>query len=227
MEPTHHRQTPFALLAILLFTTLFLQSEQAVAATKIFSKISIYPEHAGIFTTVKEQQYVCFGTRLDGTVENITTEVDWFVEDNPLFYQPLKGKEVITINNSGKATTLSSWGRASISACYPKGCGPNNTAFVPGVSLLLQKRGFRVTVDGTYGGVITSAPAGISCGRRSSKCSSSFLLGSTAFLTAEPADGYQHGKWSGDCSGSTSEPCLVSDNSNVGATFTVEDRSTL
>ena len=74
-----------------------------------------------------------------------------------------------------------------------------------------------VTVIGS--GTVTSSPAGISC--ISGTCSSTFLQGASATLTAVPDAGAIFTGWSGGgCSGTG--PCVVNltDNTSVTATFT-------
>ncbi|MHB1094802.1 MAG: InlB B-repeat-containing protein [Gemmatimonadaceae bacterium] len=77
-----------------------------------------------------------------------------------------------------------------------------------------------VTSVGTGTGVVTSSPAGITCG---TQCAWSFEFGSTVVLTAEPASGSIFGGWSGACAGSQAT-CTVemSQLRTVTATFTVQ-----
>lgn len=61
-----------------------------------------------------------------------------------------------------------------------------------------------VTLTGTGGGAVTSAPAGITCG---SDCTETLASGTTVTLTAESAAGSVFAGWSGACSGIG--PCMV------------------
>jgi Divergent InlB B-repeat domain len=74
-----------------------------------------------------------------------------------------------------------------------------------------------VTKAGTGSGIVTSSPAGISCG---STCSASFASGAQVTLTANPADGSTFAGWSGGgCTGTGT--CVVTLNAatTVTATF--------
>ena len=75
-----------------------------------------------------------------------------------------------------------------------------------------------VTRAGEGSGVVTSSPAGISCG---STCSALFAIGSDVVLSATPADGSSLSSWSGaGCSGAAAT-CTVkmSGAASVTATF--------
>jgi parallel beta helix pectate lyase-like protein/List-Bact-rpt repeat protein len=61
-----------------------------------------------------------------------------------------------------------------------------------------------VTVTGAGTGIVTSAPAGVSC---TTACSASFAAGTSVALTATPAAGTVFAGWSGACTGSG--PCTV------------------
>jgi hypothetical protein len=74
-----------------------------------------------------------------------------------------------------------------------------------------------VSLAGTGSGVVTSAPAGITCG---ATCKAGFATGSSVTLTAAPAAGSTFAGWSGACTGTGS--CVVKMSGNtvaVTATF--------
>lgn len=77
-----------------------------------------------------------------------------------------------------------------------------------------------VTRQGTGSGLVTSAPAGISCG---TTCSASFSRNVTVTLTVTPASGSTFTGWSGSCAGSATTAKLVmkSRNLSCGANFAV------
>jgi len=72
---------------------------------------------------------------------------------------------------------------------------------------------------GNGGGVVTSSPAGITCG---SDCSEPFLVGTSLTLTAVPAVGSVFAGWSGACTGTGACNIAVSQADTVTATFTLE-----
>jgi Divergent InlB B-repeat domain len=74
-------------------------------------------------------------------------------------------------------------------------------------------------VRGSAGGMVTSGPAGISCG---SSCSASFPNGAVVTLTAAPGPGARFRSWGGACSGA-SATCAVTmtDARSVTATFSL------
>ena len=77
-----------------------------------FVRIKIFPEHVGVFTTVRKQQFVAFGIKADGKAVNITKKVDW----------KSSNKNIVTINSNGLATVAAgrTFGQVKISCSYPK-----------------------------------------------------------------------------------------------------------
>jgi len=73
-----------------------------------------------------------------------------------------------------------------------------------------------VTLSGSGSGTVTSAPAGIDCGRT---CRAAFKSGTAITLTAAPAAGSTFAGWSGACSGTASCHVTVSANASITATF--------
>jgi hypothetical protein len=82
---------------------------------------------------------------------------------------------------------------------------------------------FQLTVTKNNGGtsLVTSSPAGISCG---TTCAASFVSNTVVTLTATPAQGWLHGTWSGACSGTTAQTCQVtmSQARSVTVAFTAQ-----
>ncbi|MDW8479676.1 MAG: hypothetical protein RML12_07405 [Xanthomonadales bacterium] len=73
-----------------------------------------------------------------------------------------------------------------------------------------------VSRTGSGFGLVSSSPAGISCG---STCSAAFPGGSTVTLTATPLEGSSFAGWGGDCSGSGGCVLLMTATRNVSAQF--------
>ncbi|HET7206901.1 MAG TPA: alkaline phosphatase family protein [Terriglobales bacterium] len=73
-----------------------------------------------------------------------------------------------------------------------------------------------VTDSGTGTGTVTSAPAGINCGKT---CSASFQAGTTVVLTAAPAANTKFTGWSGACSGTGTCSVTINATTMVTAAF--------
>jgi hypothetical protein len=78
--------------------------------------------------------------------------------------------------------------------------------------------------SGAVGGMVTSVPAGISCG---GICSAAFPFGSRVTLSALAAEGYRFVGWSGACSGSVPCPVILGENTAVTAAFEVAAKALL
>jgi hypothetical protein len=76
--------------------------------------------------------------------------------------------------------------------------------------------GLAVSKQGSGTGLVSSSPAGISCG---TSCQASFTSGSTVTLSAAPDPGSTFTGWSGDCSGNGSCQLAMSQARSVTATF--------
>src|SRR5438128_9161738 len=81
-----------------------------------------------------------------------------------------------------------------------------------------------VQSSGTGSGVVTSTPAGISCGNT---CSSSFSQGSQVTLNAVADPGSVFAGWSGPCSGTAACTLTVTANQTVMATFNITSQLTV
>ena len=75
-----------------------------------------------------------------------------------------------------------------------------------------------VQSSGTGSGVVTSTPAGISCGQT---CSSSFTQGSQVTLNAVADPGSVFAGWNGPCSGTAACTLTMTANQTVMATFNI------
>jgi PKD domain/Divergent InlB B-repeat domain len=76
--------------------------------------------------------------------------------------------------------------------------------------------GLVVSKQGAGTGLVSSSPAGISCG---ASCQASFTSGSTVTLNAAPNPGSVFAGWSGDCTGTDSCQLTMSQARSVTATF--------
>jgi hypothetical protein len=73
-----------------------------------------------------------------------------------------------------------------------------------------------LTLEPSGSGIITSSPAGISCG---ATCSASFVSGSAVTLTAVPDAGQRLVSWGGSCSGQGACTLTMTGDQTVSATF--------
>jgi hypothetical protein len=79
-----------------------------------------------------------------------------------------------------------------------------------------------VSLAGSGSGTVTSSPTGINCGRM---CSSSFVSGTAATLTATPNGASNFIGWSGACSGTGTCTVTMNAAASVTATFALQDFS--
>ena len=78
---------------------------------------------------------------------------------------------------------------------------------------------YTLSVNKAGSGVITSSPAGISCG---ADCSEAYTAGTVVTLTATPDGSSSFAGWSGACTGSGTCTVTMADAGNVAATFNLK-----
>jgi uncharacterized repeat protein (TIGR01451 family) len=86
------------------------------------------------------------------------------------------------------------------------------------VTATFSLKSYTVTVvmTGTGSGVVTSTPAGITCGLA---CAESFIYGTPLTLTAVPASGGTFAGWGGGCAGTGACALVVAQSMTLTATF--------
>ncbi len=118
-----------------------------------YVSLTITPHNVGVFYQNETQQFTAIGTTASGDTEDITDEVDWYIdpEGYPHNDQDTTPGAVATIDETGLATVHDTWGRVVVYACYPKGCGPNNSQALSYVIGSLLRPSYTVSsdVDGT------------------------------------------------------------------------------
>jgi hypothetical protein len=102
--------------------------------------------------------------------------------------------------SGGKTCTLTMYSSQSVAATFSQ-------TFIHSLS---------VSVVGSSGGAVTSAPAGIDCG---ATCSASFAAGAQVTLAASPAKGWGFAGWGGTCSGLGSCTMTPNASTSVSASF--------
>ncbi len=191
--------------AISLYTLLLLPSSGYSAG---YSKILIEPEDVGVFWSVKTQQFVAWGLNDEsGDWDEITLDVGWESSD----------PGIVTIDETGLATAIQSWGKINIIATYPK---PNSAAAFStyGLLLPLPVYGLNVSKDGEGTGTVTSVPGAIDCGEI---CTDEYDYNTVVTLEAATGTESTFAGWSGeDCSGTGTCDVTVTKVANVTATFT-------
>lgn len=101
------------LVSIQIFAVMLIAGS-AIAAE--ISAVKVYPEHVGMYTTVKTQQYVAYGLVDAGGgtagMINITKNVDWISSN----------EDIVTIDENGLATLVTgvTSGQVKITCSYPK-----------------------------------------------------------------------------------------------------------
>ena len=86
----------------------------------------------------------------------------------------------------------------------------------------VQQNSLNVTKTGTGTGIVTSSPAGISCG---ADCSETYNSGTSITLTATPDASSTFTGWSGACTGTGTCSVTMNGAKNVTATFTLKTYS--
>ena len=81
------------------------------------------------------------------------------------------------------------------------------------------QRTLTVSVTPDAGGSVTSDPIGISCGAANTRCSESFLSGTTLTLTTNAAPGWSFSGWTGACTGTGTCVVTLDSDTTVGANF--------
>lgn len=104
------------------------------------SALRISPRDAGVFARQDVQHHFQVYGTFDGVEQLLDdSKVDWYITADPYPGQDLKPEEVAEIDDEGNITLLSTYGRVKVSACYPRGCGPDKKVN-PGALLLLKRR---------------------------------------------------------------------------------------
>ena len=155
-----------------------------------------------------------------------TTPVQRFVSDNFASPSPLclssNLSSAISITAAAQVNTSPSSALASV-VLPTVGLTPHNSteqALLDAIAARLPSSStytLSVTSAGAGSGVVSSSPAGISCG---ADCSEPYASGTVVTLTATPASGSTFAGWSGACSGTGACSVTMSAARSVTASFT-------
>jgi|GEM_PF-1480114 len=132
----------------------------------------------------------------------------------------------VHVNKNGFITTVTSKGYNKGDAMGCGGLGAierEYVAIVGGPASIIAppsgtNRSLNISKAGSGTGVVTSNPAGISCG---SACNALFMDGTGVDISAIPDAGFVFSTWSGDCSGSGVCSLVMDSNKNVTAAFNI------
>ncbi|HZL25556.1 MAG TPA: hypothetical protein VFC39_03400 [Acidobacteriaceae bacterium] len=170
-------------------------------------------------------QFLAFGTLGNGTaLQDLTNQVRWVSSD----------VSVATINQAGLATGVAAVGQVNTTTITAIATTSTGSALTQTSSLEVIPTTGSVTQPtlalykvGAGTGIVTSSPAGVSCGPQAT-CTGNFSLGTSVTLTAVPDAGSSFGGWSSNCApASPNSPavpnlsCTVTmgNNTSVGAIF--------
>jgi len=147
--------------------------------------------------------------------KDITSKVTW-ASDQTI---------VADVSSSGGLTAGVACGIANISATYYTDGNKSGNVVVGFMTVTVEgpasqgcptgtaTQNLSVNVTGgAADGVITSSPAGITCGPT---CSAAFSTGSTVTLTAVPNNGHSFLGWASGCTSTSGATCNVTMNSDV------------
>ncbi len=96
-----------------------------IANAAEYVSMTVEPKDIGVFYENKTQQMKAYGFTASGQKVNITNEVDWYIDPagDPYSGQGTAAGQVATIDKNGLVTIHGNWGRVTVHACLPKGCG--------------------------------------------------------------------------------------------------------
>lgn len=181
----------FSLVFCLALVGMFLA---APVFAQTYTRIIIRPPHPGVFASLGYQQFKAYGETPSRQLVDISDNVDWYLTEYPFSAQTLNPYEVADIDENGLLTVNPgvTWGRVSVKACYPKGCGQGLTSYggssmTSTLSILLVPK-FTVTalVNGANGAI---DPVGDTIVKKGNTASFSFI----------PDTGYEVSSITGTC----------------------------
>ncbi len=117
-----------------------------INGTELIS-LKITPNDVGVFYQNKIQQFKAIGVTPDGTVVDLTKEVDWYIDPEGFPYkssqQDMSEGAIATIEQDGLLTVQNTWGRVMVHASYPKGSVLGSPVNTGANNLLLKQGSFR------------------------------------------------------------------------------------
>ena len=141
------------------------------------------------------------------------------------------GSDCTEIYNYGQVVTLTATVAAGISFVWSGDCAgittPTCTLAMTSARNVMATftqitNALTVTTSGTGSGVVSSSPAGITCGAGSTSCSNLYSYGTQVTLSAAPQAGSTFAGWTGACSGVGTCAVTLDAARSVGAIFTLQ-----
>ncbi len=135
------------------------------------------------------------------------------------------GSPVVTLAAAaGVGSLFTGWGGACSGTATTCTITMSSSQLVYATFNLPQTRTLNVSVDGTGGGSVSSAPAGVNCSRSlnvtTGDCTESYVAGTQVTLTASPNSSSTFQGWSGGgCSGTGACSVSLASSQTVTATF--------
>lgn len=154
-----------------------------------------------------------------GSVSSTPTGIDCGADCNESF---VYGSSITLVASADGSSEFVSW--AGCSSSMGVSCTISSIDSAKSITATFAKRRFTLTTTRTGAGVISSDPAGLTCG---STCSADFDADTPITLTAAPTDASsQFSSWSG-CPSPTGNTCTLSLSAatTVSATFTTVPRA--
>jgi len=175
------------------------------------------PGHRGYYETGKNlpnHAYLTAGVRGQGTVASDISGIDCGADCIELYP---KGTKVTLTASPAAGGIFVGWLGACAGQVNP--CTVTVQKLTTVTAQFGALRPLTVSLSGTGTGVVTSSPAGISCG---SDCSKSYVDGTVVRLSTVAFAGSHFAGWSGACSGSGLCTMTMDGAKSVTATFTAD-----
>jgi hypothetical protein len=207
-------------IAVLVATAVLLLSFSGCGHNQHLTSIQVQPSSGGTFFAADPSLFLdfkAFGSYIHPPqTKDITTQVTWQT-DNP---------QVVQVTSAGVVSPNLGCGLGNVFATFKDG---SNLVISNSVPITVEgpasqgcpqgggTHNLSLSVTNGSFGVITSSPAGITCG---TTCAVPFAAGSSVALTAVANTGHTFGGWGVGCTTISGATCNVTMNADVAITAT-------